>query len=446
MSAIKQAESLSVTRIVTKPDESSALRVQRARLRVTRGPDRGSEIEVRHPGVVVGTGPECDLVLGDPAVSRRQFELQPADAGFVLRDLDSKNGTRIGRLEIGAVTLHSAETIEVGTSRIRFQALDSHDEFPLSERTRFERLLGRSVAMRQVIAVLERAAELDAILLIEGETGTGKDLAAQGVHARSARAEQPFVIVDCGAMQASLVESELFGHAKGAFTGALKERAGAFEAAEGGTVFLDEIGELDPALQPRLLRVLEQRQIKRLGENHHRPVDVRVIAATHRDLLKESAAGRFREDLFYRLSVLRLRMPALAERREDIGLLARSFVQQMQPDRDPTEVIHDEVLAMLRAHDWPGNVRELRNVVERLLVFPEQPAAALGPGAQEAAPDLTALPFHEARERVTAGFEREYLSAALEACEGVVARAAERAGIPRQTFHRLMSKHRLVRR
>ncbi|MBN2360435.1 MAG: sigma 54-dependent Fis family transcriptional regulator [Deltaproteobacteria bacterium] len=437
-----------VTRVITRSDQMVMLQVRRAELRVVKGPDKEARIELGHPGIVVGTAESCQLVLSDPAVSRRQFELTPGAAGFRLRDLQSKNGTRVAGLRIGEATLSGNEEIEVGQSRLRLVLLDGHEEFPLSKSTAFGPLLGRSVPMRRVFALLERAADSDTTVLLEGESGTGKDLAARALHERSRRRDRPFAVVDCGAMQATLVESELFGHVKGAFTGASQARIGALESAAGGTAFLDEIGELDPQIQPKLLRLLEQREIKRLGENQHRTVDVRLIAASNRDLASEVAAGRFRQDLFYRLSVLRVRLPSLRERREDIGLLARAFVQKMRPELDPAEVISDAVVAMLLNHDWPGNVRELRNVVERLLVFPDQPATALDAPARHdvgSSGDLLELPFHRARQLLNDRFEREYLTAVLERARGVVAQAAKLADIPRQTFHRLMAKHKLVK-
>jgi DNA-binding NtrC family response regulator len=439
-------DSLPATRIITKPDQSAALQVRRARLRVTKGPDKGRQKDVPHPGAVVGTSPDCDLMLTDPAVSRRHFEILPGENGFTLRDLGSKNGTLVGGMLLGEVTLTTGTDIQVGQSRLRFSILEGHDEYPLSPKTSFGSMLGRSTAMRQVFALLEPAAASDATLILEGESGTGKDLAAETIHSLSPRRNGPFVVVDCGTVHSTLAESELFGHRKGAFTGADQDRPGAIESADGGTVFLDEIGEIPSGVQPKLLRFLESKEIKRLGENRYRRVNVRLIAATNRDLGAEVEAGHFREDLFYRLSVIRVRFPPLRDRREDIGPLARSFVQKLRPDADPVEVISDQVLSMFQNHDWPGNVRELRNVVERLLLFPGRPGAAISPtggsSGQEAA-DLLSQPFHEARRSWTDRFEKIYLSSMLDAHGGVVSQAAEAAGIPRQTFHRLMAKHRL---
>jgi len=439
-------DSLPATRVITKPDQSAALQVRRARIKVTKGPDKGQQKDLPHTGAVVGTSPDCDLMLTDTAVSRRNFEILPGENGFTLRDLGSKNGTLVSGMRLGEVTLTASAEIQVGQSRLRFSILDEHDEYPLSSQTSFGSMLGRSVAMRQVFALLEPAAASEATLLLEGESGTGKDLAAENIHSLSPRRDEPFVVVDCGTVHSTLAESELFGHKQGAFTGADRDRPGAIESADGGTVFLDEIGEVPTGVQPKLLRFLENKEVKRLGENRYRPVNVRLIAATNRDLTAEVEAGRFREDLFYRLSVLRVRFPPLRERREDIGPLARSFVQKLRPDTDPVEVISDQVLSMFSNHDWPGNVRELRNVVERLLLFPDRPQAALSPtggSAKSESADLLGLPFHEARRALTDRFEKVYLSALLDAHEGVVARAAEAAGIPRQTFHRLMNKHRL---
>jgi DNA-binding NtrC family response regulator len=440
-------ESLPATRIITKPDQSAALQVRRARLKVTKGPDKSQQKDLPPTGAVVGSSPDCDLILTDTAVSRRHFEILPGEDGFTLRDLGSKNGTLIGGMRLGEVTLTAGADIQVGQSRLRFTILDEHDEYPLSNKTSFGSMLGRSVAMRQVFALLEPSAVSDATLLLEGESGTGKDLAAETIHSLSPRRAEPFVVVDCGAVHSTLAESELFGHMKGSFTGADSDRAGAIESANGGTVFLDEIGEVPLGVQPKLLRFLENKEVKRLGENRYRQVDVRLIVATNRDLTAEVDAGRFREDLYYRLSVVRVRFPPLRERREDIGQLARSFVQKLRPDADPVEVVSDPVLSMFQNHDWPGNVRELRNVVERLLLFPERPEAAISPtgrapGGQEA-DDLLGLPFHEARRAWTDRFEKVYLSSMLDNHQGVVSQAAEAAGIPRQTFHRLMSKHRL---
>ena len=436
-----------VTRVINRSDQSPALQVRRATLKVVKGADKGVEKDFHQYGVVIGTSPECDLILSDPSVSRRHCEIVPEEAGFRLRDLGSMNGTFVADLLVKDVFLRKNEEIIIGNTRIRFALLKQSEEYPLSSKTSLGRMQGRSLALRQVFAVLERVAASESIILLEGESGTGKDLAAETVHSLSSRRQKPFVVVDCGAMKSTLVESELFGHRKGSFTGADRDHSGAFESAEGGTVFLDEIGELDPALQPKLLRLLEKREVRRLGENQYRPVDIRLIAATNRDLGAEVKAGRFREDLFFRISVVRVRMPPIRERREDIGMLARGFVQQLNPNVDPMEIVNEQVLALFHNHDWPGNVRELRNVVERLLLFPDRPESAIqqmGTETDQSA-DLMNLPFHEARNKWVDRFERAYLSTLLDSAGGVVSQAAKIAEIPRQTFYRLMSKHRLTK-
>ncbi len=438
----------SVTKLVSREDRSLVLVVKRAILDVVEGPDRDKKKEICHPGMVIGTAAECDWALKDPSVSRRHFEIHPVENGYLLKDLGSKNGTAVGGLLVQAAILQGGEEIRAGETVLRFTVLDTEEEIPLSSATAFGGLLGRSLAMRQVFAVLEVAAGSEATVLIEGESGTGKDLAAEALHQASPRGQGPFVVVDCGTIRPELVESELFGHAKGAFTGANSERAGVFESGNGGTVFLDEIGELPGPLQVALLRLLEKKEIRRLGENRYRSVDVRLVAATNRDLSADVEAGRFRQDLYYRLSVVKVRMPPLRERREDIGLLARGLVQKFRADLNPAEVINDRVLAMLANHDWPGNVRELRNVVERLILFPGTPPARLTTQSEKSAQTLTGdlmrLPFNQARALLNERFEKLYLSELLAEAKGVVALAAEKAQIPRQSFYRLMTKHRLT--
>jgi two-component system response regulator AtoC len=321
-----------------------------------------------------------------------------------------------------------------------------------TEEASFHALVGRSAAMRAVYRLLEKAAAVDATVLVTGETGTGKELAARAVHALSARRERRFVPVNCGALPGDLVESELFGHARGAFTGAAAAKPGLFQEAQGGTIFLDEVGELPLAAQVKLNRVLQEKEIRRVGETQATPVDVRVVAATHRDLREEVRAGRFREDLFYRLNVFAVSLPPLRERPEDVPLLAVHFLEKhARALRRTLRGFAPAALARLAAHAWPGNVRELENVVERAvavaggeLVEPDDlppDLAAAAPAAPGAA--LAALPYKDAvagaRDRVT----REYLVALLTEFGGNVTRAAERAGLERESLHRLLRKHGL---
>jgi transcriptional regulator with GAF, ATPase, and Fis domain len=436
------------TRLIDKPDGSQSLLLRQARLTVIKGPDRGAELKVKQPRVRVGTGEECELQLSDPAVSRRHLELRALEEGYLLRDLGSTNGTSLGDALVREAVLTRPVTLRVGGTTLRVLPGEETVEIPLSQRGRFGRLLGQSTAMRGVFAVLERMAGSGTTLLIEGESGTGKELAAEAVHEGSARASRPFVVVDCAAMPGNLIESELFGHERGAFTGADQQRVGALEEAHGGTLFLDEVGELPLDLQPRLLRFLETQQVKRLGSARHLAVDVRVIAATNRSLAHEVKQGRFREDLFYRLSVVCVELPPLRERTEDILLLAHHFAERYV--RDPRALFNREIIAMLTAYHWPGNARELRNVVERLALVPEQALANLREGfrsrpapGQSGIGALAEAPFHEARSQWQERFEKQYLTIQLERAGGVVAQAAKLAELPRPTFHRLLKRHGL---
>jgi len=288
--------------------------------------------------------------------------------------------------------------------------------------------------MRHAFALLERVAATEATVLLEGETGTGKELAAAAIHDAGPRTADPFVVVDCGSIPDNLLESELFGHERGAFTGAEKSRAGAFEEAHGGTIFLDEIGELPLPLQPALLRVLEERSVRRVGSRSARKsVDVRVVAATNRDLRAEVNAGRFRGDLFYRLAVLRVRLPSLRDRLEDLPLLVETLLRRLGATPDAKRrLTRSAFLRSLRRHSWDGNVRELRNYLERALVFgPPEPsdAAATDPG------------FNASKRRAIEAFEREYLAELIAGHDENVTAAAKTAGINRVTLHRLLRKH-----
>ncbi|MHB8875406.1 MAG: sigma-54-dependent transcriptional regulator [Myxococcaceae bacterium] len=345
------------------------------------------------------------------------------------------------------VSLVVARAVE--EKKLREQAAGAKDAGGAAEG--FGALLGRSAAMREVYSLLERAAPLDITVLLLGETGTGKELAARAIHDRGPRRDRKFVAVNCGALPPELVESELFGHAKGAFTGAAGTKPGLFEEAEGGTLFLDEVGELPLPAQVKLNRALQEKEIRRVGENTPVKIDVRVIAATHRDLKAEVAAGRFREDLFFRLHVFPVRLPALRERREDIGLLASHFAAKHgKTVQRPIEGLEPEALRALAGHGWAGNVRELENAVERAAAMSSGPLLRLGDfpaevrGPQQAplpADELVKMPYREAvdlsRERVS----RAYLAALLAEFGGNVTRAAERAGMERESLHRLLKRY-----
>jgi len=299
--------------------------------------------------------------------------------------------------------------------------------------------------MRAVFSLLERAAASDATVLLEGETGTGKEAAAESIHRESARRDGPFVVVDCGAIPPDLVESELFGHDQGAFTGAITSREGAFEAASGGTIFLDEIGELGPEMQPKLLRALERREVKRVGSNRYEPVDVRVVAATNRNLRAEVNARKFRSDLYYRLAVLEIRLPPLRERTADLQLLVEHVLTNLRATERPeaASLRTQRFLTDLARHSWPGNIRELRNYVERCLALHEQ--TPLTPAAEDPGPPVIDEnePFRVARERWTRTFERRYLERILRSQRDNVTAAARAAGVDRISFYRLLWRHGL---
>ena len=317
----------------------------------------------------------------------------------------------------------------------------------------FHALVGKSARMREVYKLLEQASGLDITVLLGGDTGTGKELAARAIHYHSTRKERRFVPVNCGALPADLVESELFGHAKGAFTGSAGAKAGLFEEAEGGTLFLDEVGELPLPIQVKLNRALQEKEIRRVGENQPTKVNVRIIAATHRDLKAEVAAGRFREDLYYRLHVFPIRMPALRERMEDVPLLAQHFLEKhARAFRREVTGLEPDAIRVLTSYAWPGNVRELENAMERAVAVAKGErlrAEDLPPeiaSAQTATPPpevLAGLPYRDAVDQARDRVSREYLGQLMKEFGGNVTRAAERAGMERESLHRLLRRYGL---
>jgi transcriptional regulator with PAS, ATPase and Fis domain len=404
--------------------------------------------------IVVGTSTECDVVATDAHVSRKHCEIALTDGGVVVRDLGSKNGTFVGEVEVREALLRPASVVRVGQWRLTLRVAGAPREVALSGSARFGEAVGGTLVMRALFARLEIAATTDETVLLVGESGTGKELLARAIHDASARRDRPFVVFDCSAVAPTLVESELFGFVKGAFTGADRERAGIFEQAHGGTLFLDEVGELAVDLQPKLLRALEARQFRRVGGNAWQAFDARIVAATHRDLAARMKSGEFRQDLYYRLAVLEARSPPLRERRDDIELLVERFLAAQTPPL----TVHDlppNSLAMLRAHDWPGNVRELKNTLARLVVFQDAGQGVLdfpgrvengqtGQSGQSRGEDpLLLLPLREARQQIIERFEQAYVAAQLKAHGGNVTRAAEAVGVSRQFLHRLMERYRI---
>jgi two-component system nitrogen regulation response regulator GlnG len=411
------------------------------RLVVQAGPDKGRELELTRGTFIIGKHPRCALVLTDERVSRRHLEIRLADDGVHVRDLGSRNGSffrgaRFSELVVGATSI-----LTIGQTEMMLVDDSAAPSLPASRNEKFGGLRGRSVLMRQVFAILEQAAPTDAVVLIEGETGTGKELCAEAIHANSPRAGKPFVVFDLASASRSVLEAELFGHTKGAFTGATADRAGAFEAAHGGTLFLDEIGELDLELQPRLLRAIERKQVSRLGESHHRTVDVRFIAATNRDLGEEVKAKRFREDLYHRLAVVRVRLPALRDRKEDLPLLVDGF---SEPGSAP---VLPETMGLLTDYDWPGNVRELGNVLSRARTMAPagEPLAPvhLGLDASSASGRGVIERFHSAKEKLIEDWEREFLRKLLSAGGHNLSQAARTSGLGRAHLYRLLKKYKL---
>jgi two-component system, NtrC family, response regulator GlrR len=399
-------------------------------LEVVRGPASGRKARFE-AALTVGSGPEAGLQLDDPTVSRRHAELQPFAFGVRVRDLGSTNGVFINGVQVQDGVVESG-LIELGRCSVQLKRIEegvAQVEGP----TTFGNQLGQSPAMRQLFGVLARVAPTDSTVLLNGETGTGKDGLARAIHDASGRRDNPYVVVDCAALAPSLVESELFGHAAGAYTGATSSRPGAFLNAHRGTVFLDEGGELPLDMQPRLLRVLESGTVKPVGADRPVQVDLRVIAATHKDLEREVEAGRFRRDLYYRLAVVMVRVPPLRERGDDVMLLAQHFVVDVLKGHSMS--LSPELVAKLRAHRWPGNVRELRNAVERALAGG---AVALGEPAEVAPAEL---PFKEAKERIVDAFTRDYLARLYERCKGNVSQMARESGINRNHVALLLERH-----
>jgi two-component system, NtrC family, response regulator GlrR len=378
---------------------------------------------------VVGTHESCDVAVADRTVSRFHCEIVVRDGRARVRDLGSKNGTFVDGVPVLEAFLDDGARLGVGQTVMHFHIGGAEVPIPLSRAGQFGLLVGRSAEMRHVFALLERAAQSTATLLIEGETGTGKEAAAESVHRLSPRREQPFVVVDCSALPPHLLESELFGHEKGAFTGAATQRIGAFEAAHGGTVFLDEIGELSPELQPKLLRVLERQEVKRIGADRYKKVDTRIVAATHRNLRSDVNSKRFRSDLYYRLAVVVVTLPPLRDRVEDLPLLVEHLLASLGAAARPeaARLRTPAYVAELGAHRWPGNVRELRNYLERSLAL----------SGTAAPPRDAPASYKTAKER----WERAYVEELLRAADGNVAAAAREAKLDRAAFYRLLWRH-----
>jgi DNA-binding NtrC family response regulator len=433
----------------TVPSRTLGVPVLSLRIGVTSGPDAGL-VHVSHDEpVTVGTAPGNTIVLGDRTVSGYHLEIRRKEDRVAITDLGSTNGTSIGPVLVEDASVAAAVgtelTIGQTTLRIDDGELVMVDR---GQRTELAGIVGSSPVMQQLMDKVAGLADSDATVLLLGESGTGKELIARALHALGPRRDGPFVTVDCGAVPDNLFASELFGHERGAFTGADRAFAGAFERADGGTLFLDEIAELPADQQVGLLGVLERRRVRRVGGEVERPVNVRVMSATHRDLRSEVNAGSFRLDLYYRLAVVLLRVPPLRDRPEDIPALVELFLKQDDRSETPGELFDPEGMRALQMHRWPGNVRELRNVVTAALATGETPSLDAGglarptpaAGGDQIAPLLNRK-YKEARRVLLDEFEERYVRRLLERSEGNVRKGARLAGMDRSYLNDLLKRH-----
>jgi DNA-binding NtrC family response regulator len=423
------------------------------RLTAVSGPGAGRALAMASALATVGRHKTNDLVLDDPQVSGVHLELRRIGERIHVRDAGSTNGTWIGPHRVLEMEVSAGAELTIGATVLRVDVDDAATGAVVSASESFGELVGRSTTMRELFATLERIAPKNLTVLVQGETGTGKEEVARAIHARSPRAAAPFVVIDATALPESLAESLLFGHEKGAFTGADQRRVGLFEAAHGGTLFLDEIGELPAAVQSKFLRVLERREVTRVGGTTPAKIDVRVIAATHRDLRHEIEGGRFREDLYFRLAQVRVVLPPLRDRPEDIPLLCQKLLPQAAAPTEPPLLVEASALAHLEAQPWPGNVRELRNVLTRAAALAAdgtiRRADVAGEGfgfrgtrGERLALDLSG-DFASAKERSIERFEAAYLAALMKRTGGNLSLAAREADVTRHHLRELLKKRGL---
>jgi len=431
-------------------DELHMLVARGAELTVLEGPEAGLSIRAEPASVaVIGSGQGCDLRLTDPLVSRKHIEVHPGPRGVRIVDRGSRNGTYFHGARVGELVVTEAAELVLGKTRLAIRVDNDAVKLPFSRRTTFGSAVAHSEAMRHVFRVLEVAAAKDVTVLLEGESGTGKEVLASAIHEESARRDGPFVVVDCGAIAPTLIESELFGHERGAFTGAIATHQGAFERAHGGTIFLDELGELPLDAQPKLLRALESRTVRRVGGRDTVSFDVRVVAATNRRLKEAVRLKEFRQDLFYRLAVVHVVVPRLADRTEDIAPLAERFLRQSTGDSSAT--VPEDLARLLASYAWPGNVRELRNVIERFATFRENdphllfgrvsdPGAPPGGGGGFDFESVAHLPYAEAKRIILDAYHRAVIPRVVAEAGGVVPKAAERLGMSRTNLYRVLQE------
>ncbi len=410
---------------------------------VTTGPSAGTSTRTEGERMSIGTADGNDLVLTDPHVSRYHLEIALGPNGFLVTDTGSSNGTFVGQpaIRIERAVVAPGTVLRVGDTTIRIREGEG-TTVPLFAADALAGFYGRAASTRRLMAQVERAAQSQAAVLLEGESGTGKEVLARALHTIGPRAAAPFEVVDCGALVPALVASELFGHEKGAFTGADRQHIGAFERAGAGTVFLDEIGELPLGLQSSLLGALERKKYRRVGGQKELPFAARILSATHRDLRAQINANAFRLDLFYRLAVVTLKVPPLRERPEDIPLLVEHFLRDAGHTGPRAALVSDQALASLSAQSWPGNVRELRNTIEALLAMGEMPEGAPAAPINDADPfaAVVGLPYKQARDAVLRAFESRYVPHVLERAEGNIAKAARDANMDRSHLMEMMKK------
>ncbi len=451
------------TELLSLEETKDLISLRKCQLAITEGPcpkikyDLGKKKTIR-----IGKKKDNDIVIDDATVSRNHSEIEATSDSFLLRDLNSTNGTFINGTKVKEAFLSPGDVITIGNTVMVYQAFDEKVQMEPSKNNFFGEMVGKSKKMRQIFGVLERISPTLATVIIEGETGTGKELVARAIHVNSLRKDKPFVVLDCSAIAPNLIESELFGHVKGSFTGAVKDRRGAFEEANAGTIFLDEIGELTLDLQPKLLRALEQREIKRVGSTQSINLDVRVLCATNRNLRKEVEEGRFREDLYYRLSVVKIQLPPLRERLEDIPLMVERIISQARFNKKPdgsffVSKVEDDALKTLSHYQWPGNVRELANILERGVSFAQDGVLSASSlqfvfnesHGEEHTVKTTAtvdssVPFKEAKQKVVESFEKDYLVDLLKRNNENVSKAAREAKIDRKHLRNLLIKYGII--
>jgi transcriptional regulator with PAS, ATPase and Fis domain len=447
------SEGTGKTKVIRWEEQPTRLTLSKCKLTLMNGESVGKEFVLSRPLLQIGTKKENDISLKDETMSRVHFEIHQTKDGYVLKDAGSLNGTFINGVRVKEAFLLAGAVIRAGQTELKFLPLDETFEVVPSKKNRFANLIGSSMAMRKIFTIIEKIASTDVTVIIEGESGTGKELVAAAIHEKSKRSKKPFVVFDCSAVAENLIESELFGHEKGSFTGATGLRHGAFELADTGTVFLDEIGELNIDLQPKLLRVLESRTIRRVGGDRPIPVDVRVVAATNRNLEAEVKKGSFREDLFYRLNVVPIHLPPLRKRKEDIPLIIDHFIELHNSENQdrPVEGVSSAAMELLMSYEWPGNVRELRNTVSRALSFmegsqitpediPERVRIPVAKAELEIRDDLG---FKDAKEQWIGAFEKQYLTEILQKNNFNISAAAKEAGIDRKSVQRLIRKYEI---